>query len=180
MFIRDPFSTLTYQQAGNPVMLAGVSSGDSDQVLLQRLHGYALAIYQAQQDIQQAQGRKDAAYAQARLIDLGNLRDLFQTTATQFQGNDADAIGAFGQFMAGVADFINQVKAWIDAGGISSAVAFIPNTILDAIGKIGQKAGMTALGISLPLLALGGLLLFFIVQAEKSPTVRRASAAALL
>ncbi len=154
-------------------MLAGSPPAESDAVLLRRLHGLALTLYQAQQDIQSAQLRGDLAYARSRLLDVERLRDLFNTTAQQFQGNDPEALGAFGVFLSGVAGFILDVRTWIEGGGLVRAATFIPRTVLDAIGTVGQKAGWTGVGIALPVLALGGLALWFLFQAEKSRTVRR-------
>jgi hypothetical protein len=173
MFIRDPWTTTTWQQSGNPVMLAGLGASESDSTLLTRLHALALSLYQAQQDVISAQGRGDTVYVQSRLQDVQRLRDLFNVTAQQFQGNDAEAIGAFGQFLSGVADFERQVGDWIAAGGIGKALAFIPNQVIGAVGIIGQKAGAVALGISIPVLLLGAALLVFLGKAERTRTFRR-------
>jgi len=167
MFIRDPWSTETWQQAGPVNALSGVSDA-TDQVLLQRLHALALSLYQAQQDVRNAQARGDIGYAGKRLEDVQRLRDLFQQTAAQFQSNDADLLGAVDQFILAAGTWIEQ-----SVGHLPDAVAAIPNAIVEGIGKMGAKLGTTALQVAVPFLVLGGLALWFLSYAEKSRTVRR-------
>lgn len=154
-------------QAGPLNALSGVTDG-TDQVLLRQLHALALSLYQAQQDVRAAQGRGDVAYATKRLEDVQRLRDLFQQTAAQFRSNDPELLTAMDRFILATANWIDQ-----SLGALPNAVAAIPNAVVDGIGKMGVKLGMTAFQVSIPLLALGGLALWFLLRAEKSRIVRR-------
>lgn len=175
MFVHDPWSTETYQQAGPWNTLAGDPPTKTDPVLARQLHGLALAIYQAQQDILAAQARKDTGYVQARLVDLGNLRTLFAQTAAQLQANDPELLTAMDRFIVSAGGWIDQA-----VGALPGAIAAIPNALIDALQKILTKLEGSAIQLTLPLLALGGILIFFLLQAEKSSTVRKATTAALL
>lgn len=146
----------------------------SDQALLRQLHGLALTIYQAQQDVLAAQARGDVAYVGARLQDLRRLRDLFADTARRFQANDPAVLGALDRFILGAGTWIEQS---VDA--LPGAIAAIPNAILKALGDIANEAGKQATGAILPWLIGGSLVLVFLFYAEKSSTVRAGTRAAL-
>ena len=163
MFVRDPWTTETWSQAG-PVVINALS-GDpvptTDQVQIRQLHALAMAIYQAQQDVKAAQARGDVAYVQARIQDVERLRDAFQVKAAQFQSGDADVLGAIAGFLAGVALWLLQ------------PLAALPSGILDGVTRLGVKAGVSAVSVALPLVALAGLLLWVVSRAEKSRTYRK-------
>jgi len=171
VFVRDPWTTLTVPQSGPVNTLSGEPAGN-DQALLRQLHALALAIYQAQQDIRAAQGRGDASYARARLLDLQRLRDLFQQTAAQFHSNDME-------LMSGIDRFILAAGTWIEQSmaSLPGTLAAIPNAVIDGVGligrKVGEQGGTILLGASVPILLVGGMLVWFLLQAEKSRTVRR-------
>lgn len=181
MFIRNPWTTDTVQHAGpfNSVGRRGLGAvpGASDQALLRELHGLAMSIYQAQQDIIAAQQRGDAAYAVARTQDVTRLREIFTSTAEQFQGNDLDALSLFTQFADRVRDWEDGVKDWVANGGISDVLAFIPTQLLDLLEKLGKKAAGTALDIGLPIILVGAgliaLLIFGVGKAERTRTYKR-------
>lgn len=174
MFIRDPYTTETYQQAGPYTSYIG-STPAEDQAALKTLHALALSIYQAQQDVLAAQGRGDVAYVQKRLQDVSTLRNLLAQKSAQFVTSDTGALGALDRFILGTGTWVEQsLKA------LPGAIAFIPKAIIDALADIAQHAGIKAIGVSIPLFLLGGALLYFIFQAEKSSTIRAGTKAALL
>lgn len=171
MFIRDPWTTTTVQQAGPVATLSG-EPAVSDQVLLRQLHALAQSIYQAQQDIRAAQQRGDTSYAQARLVDLRRLRDLFQQKAAAFHSNDVELMGGIDRFILAAGTWIEQSMA-----SLPGAIAAIPNAIVDGVGligrKVGEQGGSVLLGASVPVILVGGMLVWFLLQAERSRTVRR-------
>lgn len=131
----------------------------TDQVLMQRLHGLALALYQAQQDVRAASQRGDQDYALDRMQDVKNLRDLFARTADEFRANDpaGTQISGFDRFLLGV-------DQWITA-----AIAALPG----AIAAIPRAIGSGLLGAALPWLLGGVVIVAFLKYAEGSRTVRK-------
>lgn len=167
MFVRDPWDTETGQQAGPWTALGDVPPAE-DQAALRTLHGLALAIYQAQQDVLAAQRRNDVAYVRQRVQDVARLRDLFRQKAAAFETADASLMGSLEGFMAGVATWVDQAIA-----AIPGAIQAIPNAVIEGVAGIGRKIATEGLKLSLPLFLLGGGLLFFLRQAERSRIVRR-------
>lgn len=167
MFIRDPWTTTTGPVAG-PVVAGLGALATSDQALLRQLHATALAIYQAQRDVLAADARGDMPYVSARLVDLQRMRDLFVDTAARFRANDPEALTAMDQVILSVGTWIQEA---VDAA--PGAIAALPNIFLDAVGKIGVKAGTTAIAISLPLIGLGLLVLWLVGRAERTRTYRK-------
>jgi hypothetical protein len=176
MFIRDPWTTDTVQQAGpwNSLGRRGLGAvpGASDQALLRELHGLALAMYQAKQDIQAAQGRGDGDYVTARVQDLARLNETFKSTAEQYVGNDPEALTLFDRIYLAVGTFIGGV-----ATTISGAVTAIPGGFIDAVTSLGRKAESGLFALTLPLLAVGAGLIWLVLQgvgkAERTRTYKR-------
>lgn len=130
----------------------------SDQVLYQRLHGLALSLYQAQQDVRAASQRGDQAYAVARMEDVKQLRNLFAETADEFRQNDPSAqVSTFDRFLLGV-------DAWI-----SQALAALPG----AIAAIPRAIGSGLLSAAVPWLLGAVVLVALLKYAETSTTVRK-------
>jgi hypothetical protein len=154
VFIRDPWSTETWQQRGPVVInaLSGDPVGTPDQVMLQQLHALAVAIYQAQQDAKAAQERGDIQYATNRIQEVARLRDQFQVLAHQFVGVDA---------LGGVDAFILKTGTWVEQSmkALPGALAAIPSAF-------GQATFMALL----PWVGAGLLVLWFLGRAEKSRT----------
>lgn len=157
-FIRDPW---TAELLPGPNRWLGAVPGASEESLFRELYALAQAIKQAMNDCLTAALRGDTAYFNARKQDVANLRGIYLNTAAQYAatGGPVQTVG-------------QEVGAWLQKS-VPSAVAAIPNTLLEAIRQIGVKAGMVGFQLALPLVAvvLGGL--WLVTRAERTRTYRR-------
>jgi len=171
MFVRDAY-TAEMVPGGASNLLAGDTSSSDPRFWYSQLHALALAIYQAQRRAEAAKASGALDLARAEVSNVVNLRRSFQDVNGKFQAamevNDPTA-------MTAVDNIVLKTGTWVERfmDALPGALAAIPNAVLDSAGIIGARAGMNALAISLPLVGLGVLALWFLSRAEKSATVRK-------
>lgn len=172
MIIRDPWNQETGPYYGGG--LAGFPNTDP-RYWLEQLHALALSIYQAQQRAEAAKARGDTGTAMAEVQNVRNLRDTFVQVRQRFlevaEQVDPTGLGAVDRVVLATGQWIERFLT-----ALPGAIAALPKAVLSAAGDIGASAGVQAFKVSLPLVATGVVLLWFLMRAEKSRTVRYALA----
>lgn len=152
--------------------MLGAVPGASEQALYRELHGLALALYQAHQDVLAAQARGDVPYMRARLQDAANLQRLFADTAAQFRATgqltDPDGLTAIDRIIVTAGNWIQASVA-----ALPGAIAALPNAFVAALALILEKAGGAATKAVFPwIVLLGGLGLVLFLGVRKAETTR--------
>lgn len=166
-FVRDPWTTdVISPYMGTDVIspyvgMVGLGQLATDpRAILAHLHGLAVAIYDAQQ-----RARTNPA---VELQNVRNLLEQFQVVRQRFlqvsEAADPTQLGVVDRFILAVGEWIER-----SAQALPQAVSAIPRALVDAIGQ----TGWVAVKAVVPFLVIGFGLLYFVMQAERSRTVRR-------
>jgi hypothetical protein len=159
MIVRNPFTaTVDRTYRGAAVSLGQLAT--DPRVILEHLHGLAVAIYDAQRRAQTNP-----------VIEVQNVRNLlaqFQVTAQRFlaasEAADPTQLGALDRFILATGTWIEQsMKA------LPGVVSAIPRTLVDAIGITGWSVVKNVV----PLVLLAALVFYGVQSAEKTRTYTR-------
>lgn len=154
---------------GHPVSVVYLGQSITDPTQWrEQLHALALSIYQAQRRAEAARAQGNEAGVTIELTNVANLREAFRDVADRMlaamEQVDPTTLGAVDRIILASGTWVEQFR---DA--LPGAVAALPNAVLEAAGEI---AGTTVTKLLVPVLLGGALLLLFVRQAERSPTIR--------
>lgn len=170
MIVRDSW-TGEMNGAGFNVGLGAVQYSTDPRYWLQQLHALAISLYQAQQRAMDALNRGDSAQAYAELGTVKRLRSAFADVRDKFlaaaEAVDPTALAATDRVLLASGEWVSKFMS-----ALPGALAAPFKAVVDATGQIGTAAGGAIFKMSLPLVATGLLLVFFLMQAEKTRTVR--------
>lgn len=106
----------------------------------------------------------------SQVVTLAGLHAQFNQLVAQWKGQNPYA----GDLQLAT-DYTAFLSAWarsvLDA--IPGVIAAVPNAVVDGLGKIASNTGSVVFGALMPWLAVGGLVLFAVTQAEKTRTYRK-------
>lgn len=182
MFVRDALTaTMLMQQNATSSLgdaMDDAAADDSADPLLSQLHQIALVIVSLRSQANSLLANVGNANAD---VDMDLLTRLMQQIDVQVQSFRAIAAQRNAQNPYQLTPYdtaILDIGTWAQGvlQALPGAVSAIPNALVNAAGNIIGNAGSAVLGASVPWLIGGGLVLLFVLQAEKSRTYRKAVA----
>lgn len=181
-FVRDNLTALTSKRQdqlvtslGDAMDAASEENGDGADPLLNQLHQIALVIVSLRNQaniilssVSNADATVDFDQLTALLNQIGDWKVKFQQVAAQRAAQNPYAVSWTDQ---AILDIGNWAQGVLNA--LPNAVAAIPNAFVNAAGRVIGNAGSSLFGASLPWLAIVGVGLFVVTQAEKTRTYRK-------
>lgn len=173
-YLRNPWTGLVQRGTFNTGLGAAAVSSDP-RFWLGQLHAVALSLYQAQQRAMDAATAKNGTLALAELGTVKQLRAAFAQVRDKFLAAaevvDPTALAASDRILLASGTWVdNFLKV------LPGALAAPFKVVVEATGQIGAAAGGQLFKVSLPVVATGLLVVFLLLQAERSRTVRAAVA----
>jgi len=149
--------------------------------LLNQLHGLALSIVAERAAANAILSKVSDADAEisdsdwfnlsAHLANIVTLQQQFRAAAAQRTAQDPYALSVFDNAILAVGDWASGVLSWLP-----TAIAAVPNAVIDGLTKVVQNTGKDAAAALLPFGAIAVGLVGLLLLAEKSHTVRRVAA----